>query len=80
MGNTFGRSKADETNESQNDNEMNPAKKCSGAAVEEGNSTWRPTDSPVETATDEAFDDAEAKKRNENIETDSPGLKPDIAE
>lgn len=80
MANTFGQSKADETNESQNDKEMKPAEKCSGAAVEDSNSTWRPTDSPVETSTDEAFDDAEAQKRNENIKTDSPGLKPDIAE
>ncbi len=80
MGNTVGQSKANKTSESENDNEKNPAGKCSGAAVEEGNSAWRPTDSPVEISTDEAFDDEEAKKRNKNIHSETPGLHPDIAE
>ena len=40
--------------------------------------SWRTTDSAVESPTDSAFDDAESKNQNENIKTDSPGLKPDI--
>ncbi len=80
MTNTVGQSKANETSVSENDNEMNPAEKCSGAVVEESNSAWRPTDSPVKSTTDEAFDDEEAKKRNKNIHSETPGLHPDIAE
>lgn len=80
MTNTVGQSKADETSASEKDSEKNPAEKCSGDVAEESNSAWRPTDSPVESTTDEAFDDEEAKKRNKNIHSESPGLHPDIAE
>jgi len=86
MGNTFGQSKANETSAWQNNKEMNPQENSAVTddIVDEndtqGEDSWRPTDSPVETATSEAFDDAEAKKRNKNIHSETPGLSPDIAE
>jgi hypothetical protein len=64
---------------------MNPKVKSSVTDDEndksetEGDTTWRPTDSALESPTSSEFDDAEAQKRNENVKTDSPGLKPDIA-
>lgn len=85
MANTFGQSKANEDNTWMNNKEMNPQENSSvtNDSFEEsdnpGDRTWRPTDSPLESPTDSEFDDSEAKKREKNIETDSPGLKPDIA-
>ena len=85
MANTFGQSKANET-AWQSNKEMNPAENSSVTddAVEagdlQGDTSWRTTDSVIESPTDSAFDDAESKKQNENIKTDSPGLTPQIGE
>jgi hypothetical protein len=43
-----------------------------------GDTSWRPTDSPLESATDAEFDEAENK--NKNIYSDSPGTTADIAD
>jgi hypothetical protein len=86
MANTFGQSKANDTSAWQNNKEMNPQENSSvtddvfDENDEPGEDSWRPTDAPVESPTDEAFDDAEAKKRNKNIHSETPGLNPDIAE
>ena len=86
MANTFGQSKANDTSAWQNNKEMNPQENSSVTddIVDEndhqGEDSWRPTDAPVESPTDEAFDDSESKKRNENIESKTPGLSPDIAD
>lgn len=78
MANTFGHSKAKETSERQNDQEMNITENSSDK--NQGDATWRPTDSPLESPTSEEFDEAEAKKRNESIKSETPGLTPDIGE
>ena len=86
MANTFGNSKATETSAWQSNKELNIAENSSvtddvfDEKDEHGDTTWRPTDSPLESPTDEEFDEAEAKKRNKNIESETPGLTPDIAE
>ncbi len=86
MTNTFGQSKANEDNTWKNNKEMNPPENssvkndCAEFKDKPEDQTWRPTDSPLESPTDSEFDDSEAKKREKNIETDSPGLNPDIAE
>lgn len=86
MANTFGQSKANEESAWQNNKEMNPQvnSAVTDDAIDEhdeqGNETWRPTDDEVESPTDEEFDDAEAQKRDKNIHTETPGLKPDIAD
>jgi hypothetical protein len=86
MANTFGQSKADETSAWQNNKEMNPAENSSVTddALEDsdnpGDTSWRPTDSPLESATDAEFDETEEKNRNKQVHTDSPGVTPDIAE
>lgn len=85
MANNFGQSKANETSAWQNNKEMNPQvnSAVTDDAIEEsdkqGDTTWRPTDEKVESPTNSEFDNAEAQKRNENIETETPGLKPDNA-
>ena len=86
MANTFGQSKANETSEWQNNKEMNPAENSSVTddAVEDsdsqGDTSWRPTDSSLESPTNSEFDEAEAKKRDQNVKSETPGLHPDIAE
>lgn len=86
MANTFGQSKANETSAWQNNKEMNPQENSSvtddivDENDQQGDTSWRPTDSAVESPTDEVFDDEEAKKRNKNIQSETPGLHPDIAE
>jgi len=86
MANTFGQSKANEESAWQNNKELNP--KVNSSVTDDALSddekqqegSWRPTDSPVESPTDEEFDDAEAQKRSRNIKSETPGLHPDIAE
>ena len=88
MASTFGESKANETSAWQNNKEMNPAENSAvtddivDSNDSQGDDSWRPTDSEVESPTDSAFDDEESKKRdqNKNIHSDTPGLDPDIAE
>lgn len=86
MANTFGQSKANEDSTWTNNKELNPQENSSvtNDSLEEsdnqGDTTWRPTDSALESPTDSEFDDSEAKKRDRNINTESPGLSPDIAE
>jgi hypothetical protein len=82
MANTFGQSKANETNAGQNNKELNGAENSpvTDEAVEDRDKAWRPTDSPAESVTDSEFDEAEVKNRNKQIKTDSPGVTPDIAE
>ena len=85
MANTFGQSKANEDSTWGNNKELNPQENSSvtNDSIEEsdsqGDSTWRPTDSAVESPTNSEFDDSEAKKRDRNIESESPGLNPDIS-
>lgn len=85
MGN-FGQSKASETSAWQNNKEMNIAENSSvtddvmDLDDKNGDTSWRPTDSPVESPTDKEFDEAESKHRNKNINSETPGLTPDIAE
>jgi hypothetical protein len=84
MGNTFGQSKANDS-AWKNNKEMNPQENSSvtNDAVQDNDgmsdSAWRPTDAPLESPTNSEFDDSEAKKRDQNIKTESPGLKPDIS-
>ena len=86
MANTFGQSKANETSEWQNNKEMNPAENSSVTddAVQDsdlsGDTSWRPTDSPLESATNTEFDEKETKNPNKQIHSDSPGTKADIAD
>jgi len=86
MANTFGQSKANETSAWQNNKELNPQENSAVTddALEEsdsqGDTTWRPTDSKLESPTDSEFDDSEARKRDRNIETETPGLNPGIAD
>jgi hypothetical protein len=86
MANTFGQSKANEDSTWMNNKEMNPQENSSvtNDSFEDsdnpGDSTWRPTDAGVESPTNSEFDDSEAKKRDKNIHTETPGLKPGIAE
>lgn len=85
MANTFGQSKANEESAWQSNKEMNPQVNSSVTddQTDENDTqqdSWRPTDDQVESPTSKEFDDAEAAKRNENIETETPGLHPDIAE
>lgn len=81
MANTFGQSKDESA--WQNNKEMNPQVNSSvtddalQSGDNEGDTSWRPSDEKVESPTNSNFDDAEAQKRNENIETDTPGLTPD---
>lgn len=83
MANTFGQSKANDESAWQSNKELNPQVNSSVTDDEkdenEQEGTWRPTDSALESPTSEEFDNAEAAKRNENIETETPGLHPDIA-
>ena len=85
MANTFGQKKADDS-AWKNNKEMNPQENSSvtNDSVEEsdnqGDTTWRPSDSTLESPTNSEFDDAEAAKRNENIKSETPGLTPDIAD
>jgi hypothetical protein len=85
MANTFGQSKANETTEWQNNKEMNPAENSSVTddamqdSDDPGDTSWRPTDSPLESVTDSEFDE-KAEDRNKEIHSDSPGIKPDIAD
>ncbi|HEY0771990.1 MAG TPA: hypothetical protein VGD31_16805 [Sphingobacteriaceae bacterium] len=82
MANTFGQSKANEDSTWMNNKELNPQENSSvtNDSIEEsdnqGDTTWRPTDDKLESPTSSAFDDSEAKKRDRNIETDSPGINP----
>jgi hypothetical protein len=84
MANTFGQTKANETSEWQNNKEMNPAENSSvtddvvSDSDQPGDTSWRPTDSPLESATSTEFDEAE--KKNKNIHSDSPGTTADIAD
>ena len=84
MANTFGQSKADDSSWGNN-KEMNPQENSSvtNDATQDNDgmtdSAWRPTDSALESPTDSAFDDSEAKKRDQNIKSESPGLNPDIS-
>lgn len=86
MANTFGHSKANENTAWQNNKEMNAAENSSVTddawqdPDQPGETTWRPTDEPLERVTNEEFDEAEEKNRNKRIHTDSPGMTPDIAE
>ena len=86
MANTFGQSKANEDSTWGNNKELNPQENSSvtNDSIEDsdnpGDTTWRPTDSVLESPTSAEFDEAEAKKRDKNIHTESPGLNPDIAE
>ncbi len=85
MANTFGKSKANEESAWQGNKEMNPQVNSSVTddQTDENDTqqaSWRPTDSALESPTSDAFDDAEAAKRNENIESETPGLHPDIAD
>ena len=84
MASTFGKSKANEESAWQNNREMNPMVNSSVTDDEitdreRQDSAWRPTDDELESPTSDKFDNAEAAKRNENIETDSPGLHPDVS-
>ena len=84
MANTFGQTKANENSEWQNNKEMNPAENSSvidevaSDSDQPGDTSWRPTDAPLESATSTEFDEAESK--NKNIHTDSPGTTADIAD
>jgi len=86
MANTFGQSKSSEDNTWMNNKELNPQENSSvtNDSVEDsdnqGDTSWRPTDSAPESPTNSEFDDSEAKKRDQNINSETPGLKPDIAE
>jgi hypothetical protein len=86
MTNTFGQSKAGENEASAKNKDLNPPENSSvtGDSAEvgdkQGDTAWRPTDSAVESPTSSEFDDSEAKKRDHNIKSETPGLKPDIAE
>jgi hypothetical protein len=85
MANTFGQKKADDS-AWKNNKEMNPQENSSvtNEATDDRDgmfdSAWRPADKPLESPTNSEFDDAEAAKRNENIESKTPGLSPDIAD
>ena len=85
MANTFGQSKANEDNTWMNNKEMNPQENSSvtNEATLDSDGTsdsgWRPADDPLESPTSSEFDDSEAKKRDRNIESESPGLSPDIS-
>ena len=84
MANTFGQSKANEDSTWMNNKELNPQENSSvtNDSLEEsdtpGDATWRPTDESVESPTSSEFDDSEAKKRDQNIESESPGIDPSI--
>ncbi|HEY8562964.1 MAG TPA: hypothetical protein VIL74_21475 [Pyrinomonadaceae bacterium] len=77
MANTFGQSKADDS-AWKNNKEMNPQENSSvtNEATDDRDgmfdSAWRPADAPLESPTSSEFDDSEAKKRDQNIESDSP--------
>ena len=84
MANTFGQTKANENGDWQNNKKMNPAEN-SPVTVDAksdsdlpGDTNWRPTDSPLESATGTEFDEAE--KKNKDIHSDSPGTTADIAD
>lgn len=85
MANTFGQKTGADDSAWQNNKELNPQENSSvtNEATNDNDgmydSAWRPGDDSLESPTSSEFDDSEAKKRNENIETDSPGLNPDIA-
>ncbi|HEY0461725.1 MAG TPA: hypothetical protein VGC97_21505 [Pyrinomonadaceae bacterium] len=85
MANTFGQKSADDS-AWKNNKELNPQENSSvtNEATNDNDgmydSAWRPADEPLESPTNSEFDDSEAKKRDSNIETDSPGLNPHIAE
>jgi hypothetical protein len=84
MANTIGQSKANEDNTWMNNKELNPQENSSvtNDSIEDsdnqGDSTWRPTDSALESPTDSEFDDSEAQKRDRNIESESPGINPGV--
>ena len=80
MANTFGQSKANEASASENNKNINPADCGSKDSDHSGEKSWRPTDAPLESATDAEFDETEEKTRQKQIHTDSPGVTPDIAE
>ena len=81
MANTFGQTKANDESAWQNNKELNP--QVNSSVTDDENdpqeNSWRPTDESLESPVSSEFDDAEAAKRNKNIESDTPGLHPDIA-
>jgi hypothetical protein len=83
MGNTFGQSKADDSTWGNN-KELNPQENSSvtNDATQDNDgmsdSAWRPTDSALESPTNSEFDNSEAKKRDQNIESESPGINPGV--
>jgi hypothetical protein len=85
MANTFGQKTSADDSAWKNNKEINPQENSSvtNEATNDRDgmydSAWRPADDPLESPTNSEFDDSEAQKRNENIETDSPGLSPDVA-
>ncbi len=72
MANTFGQSKANETEASEN-KEMIPAEKSrvtgSASDVRHGETTWRPTDEPMKSVTKDEFDEA-PENRNKQFHTE----------
>ena len=84
MANTFGQSKANQDSTWMNNKELNPQENSSvtNDSLEEsdnpGDTTWRPTDDTLESPTDSEFDDAEAKKRDRNTDSETPGLNPSV--
>ena len=83
MANTFGHKTADDS-AWKNNKEMNPQENSSvtNEATNDNDgmhdSAWRPTDDNLESPTNKEFDDSEAKKREQNIESDSPGIDPSV--
>jgi hypothetical protein len=83
MANTFGQSKVDDSAWGNN-KELNPQENSSvtNDATQDNDgmsdSAWRPTDSTLESPTNSEFDDSEAKKRDQNIESESPGINPGV--
>lgn len=81
MANTFGQKTADDS-AWKNNKEMNPQENSSvtNEATDDrdgmSGSNWRPTDEPLESPTSSEFDDSEAKKRDQNTDSESPGINP----
>ena len=81
MANTFGQKSADDS-AWKNNKELNPQENSSvtNEATDDRDgmydSAWRPADEPLESPTSSEFDDSEAKKRDQNIESESPGINP----